>query len=156
MFHFDVLTIDCASWLSQVWFSASECWVLNKMPTKKICNFIFLWSLSRAVHYKEIYHQVSQRHQDKSPSLGIGLVVYDFIIYILIYKKKQAKNFATKKGQKSILLSLSWHEISIRPLSWKRKSALVAIFHPLHSSWKTQCTTSIFLAVHFFSSHSAW
>ena len=60
--------------------------------------------------------------------------------------EKQARNFATKKGQKSILLSPTWHEISIRLLSWKRKGALVAIFHPLHSSWKTQCTTYIFLA----------
>ena len=80
------------------------------------------------------------------------------ISFILTLKpgEKQARNVATKKGQKSILLSPTWHEISIRLLSWKRKGALVAIFHPLHSSWKTQCTTSIFLAVHFFSSHSAW
>ena len=69
------------------------------------------------------------------------------ISFILTIKpgEKQARNFAIKKGQKSILPSPSWHEISICLLSWKRKGALVAIFHRLHSSWKTQCTTSIFL-----------
>ena len=49
----------------------------------------------------------SVKDTKSKPSLGIGLVVYDFIIYILIHKKKRARNFATKKGQKYILLSLS-------------------------------------------------
>ena len=39
-----------------------------------------------------------------SPSLGIGLVVYDFIIYILVYKQKQARNFATKKDKNLFFL----------------------------------------------------